>query len=140
MLTHIHTSLLKFEMICVSYPGCFEGFVKHYGQRNGRENVKDNCPDDDGAVSPVEAEDVAVAKDGKEERQDRQGADEVEGIVGPGQLWGEGDPFWRILFSCEDEVGEGGRENSLRMIDKKEDEALARQPLQGEQGEDDVRK
>ena len=100
--------------------------------------MKDNCPDDDGAVSPLEAEDVAVAKDGKEERQDRQGADKVEGIVGPGQLWGEGDPFWRILFSCEDEVGEGGRENSLRMVDKKEGEALARQPLQGKQGEDNV--
>ena len=102
--------------------------------------MKDNCPDDDGAVSPVEAEDVAVAKDGKEERQDRHGADQVEGIVGPGQPWGEGDPFWRVLFSCEDEVGEGGRENGLRMIDKEEGEALARQPLQGEQGKDDVRK
>ena len=101
--------------------------------------MKDNCPDDDGTGSPVKAEDVAVAKDGKEERQDRQGADKVEGIVGPGQLCGEGDPFWRILFSCEDKVGEGGREHSLRMVDKKEGEALARQPLQGEQGEDDVR-
>ena len=65
-----------------------------------------------------------AAKDGKEKRQNCQSADEVEGIVGPGQLWGEGDPFWRTLFSCEDEVGEGGRENGLRMVDKKEDEAL----------------
>ena len=98
--------------------------MKHGSQTYGRQNLKDNAPDDKGDVAPMETEDVSVTKDGKEEGEDGDGGDHVEEVVDPGEAGGEGYLGWRVLLSCKDKVGEGRGDDDLWVVDKEVGETL----------------